>query len=119
MLHLLETNLPRQKSIYFALTKIYGIGQTTSKVICKKLGFSLNLKVKELSQNQITDISKTISLNNILINNELKKKKFLSVQTLIVTKTYRGLRKVKGLPVRGQRTHTNAKSAKKTNKKYK
>ena len=113
MLYLLETNLPENKSVHFALTRIYGIGRTTASNICKKLGFSVNLKIKDLTQEQITEILQVVDSSNLLLNNELKKFRSITLKKLISIKTYRGLRRVRGLPVRGQRTHTNAKSARK------
>ena len=114
MLYLLETKLPENKSVFFALTKIYGIGRNTAFLICKKLGFSINLKVKDLTQEQVSDILQTVEVLDLTLNNELKKFKSLSLKKLISIKSYRGLRRVRGLPVRGQRTHTNAKSSRKT-----
>lgn len=116
MLYLLETKLPENKSIFFALTYVYGIGQKTSILICKKLGFSINLKVKDITQDQSIDILKVIDSSQLLLSNELKKFKILTLKKLVAIKSYRGLRKSRGFPVRGQRTHTNAKSARKINK---
>ena len=113
MLYLLETNLPENKSVLFALTNIYGIGKSTASLICKKLGFSINLKIKNLTPEQVTEILRIIELLDLTLNNELKKLKSLSLKKLIFIKSYRGLRRVRGLPVRGQRTHTNAKSSRK------
>ena len=113
MLYLLETNLPDQKSVFFALMKVHGIGKSTAFFICKSLGFSINLKIKNLSQEQIIEILQFIDLLNLPLNNELKKLKSITLKNLINI----GLRRVRGLPVRGQRTHTNAKSAKK-NKRF-
>jgi small subunit ribosomal protein S13 len=113
MLYFLETKLSEHKSVYFALTKIYGIGQKTAFIICKKLGFSVNLKVKDLTQEQVVNMLKLIGSLNLTLNNELKKLKSLTLKKLISVKSYKGLRRVRGLPVRGQRTHTNAKSARK------
>jgi len=117
MLYLLETNLPENKSVFYALTKVYGIGKNTAFFICKKLGFSINLKIKDLTQEQIIEILQLVDSLNLLLNNELKKFKSLTLKNLISIKSYRGLRRVRGLPVRGQRTHTNAKSARK-NKRF-
>lgn len=114
MLYLLETNLPENKSVFFALTRVYGIGQNTAFKICKKLGFSINLKIKDLTQEQIVEIVNTIDSLDLILNNELKKLRSLALKNLIDIKSYKGLRRVRGLPVRGQRTHTNAKSARKT-----
>ena len=113
MLYLLETNLPENKSVFFALTYIHGIGNSTAVRICKKLGFSTNLKIKDLTQEQTLKILQTIDSMDLVLNNELKKLRSLSLKNLIQIKSYRGLRRVRGLPVRGQRTHTNAKSARK------
>ncbi len=117
MLYLLETNLPENKSVLFALTKVHGIGRNTAVYICKKLGFSTNFKIKDLSQEQIAEMLQLISSLNLLLNNELKKFKSVILKNSISIKSARGLRRVRGLPVRGQRTRTNAKSAKK-NKRF-
>jgi small subunit ribosomal protein S13 len=117
MLYLLETKLPENKSIFFALTYIYGIGKKTSILLCKKLGFSINLKVKNITQEQSIEILKIIDSSQLLLSNELKKFKILTLKKLVSIKSYRGLRKSRGFPVRGQRTHTNAKSASKLNKR--
>ena len=114
MLYLLETNLPENKPVFSALTCVYGIGKNSASLICKKLGFSSNLKIKDLTHEQIADILKIIDSSELTLNNELRKLKSLTLKNLIQIKTYRGLRRVRGLPVRGQRTHTNAKSARKS-----
>ena len=114
MLYLLETKLPENKSVFFALTNVYGIGKKTACLICKKLGFSINLKTKDLTQNQIEDLIQLVDSSNLTLNNDLKKLRSLNLKTLVSIKSYRGLRRVRGLPVRGQRTHTNAKSSRKT-----
>jgi small subunit ribosomal protein S13 len=113
MIHLLETNLPDKKTIFVALKKVYGINKYTSLFICKKLGFSLNFKTKNLTNNQKLSIIRVIEKLQVLINSDLKKKKSLEKKKLIEIKLYRGLRKLKGYPVRGQRTRSNARTAKK------
>lgn len=113
MLYLLETKLRENKSVFFALTNVYGIGKNTAFLICKKLGFSVNLKTKDLTQEQIEELLQLVSSLNLTLNNELKKLRSLNLKTLVSIKSYRGLRRVRGLPVRGQRTHTNAKSSRK------
>lgn len=113
MIYFLDTRLPDSKPILIALTNIYGINKKTSLKICQKLGFCNNLKVKELTQNQINDILNVMHSLNLILNNELKKIRSAKFKNLIEIKSYRGLRRLKGLPVRGQRTHTNAKSSKK------
>lgn len=113
MLYFLETKLPEHKSVCFALINVHGIGKSTALIICKKLGFSVNLKIKDLTQEQIVEMLQLIDSLNLYLNNELKKLKSLTLKNLVSIKSYKGLRRVRGLPVRGQRTHTNAKSARK------
>ena len=117
MLYILDTKLPENKSVLISLTSIYGIGKPTSLKICKKLGFSNHLKIKELAEEQLIEILKVIEILNLTTTNELKQLKSQILKNLIEIKCYKGLRRSKGLPVRGQRTHTNAKSSRK-NKFY-
>ena len=117
MLYIFETELLSTKSIFFSLQKIYGIGQNQAFFICKKLGFSNNLKTSELSSDQITKLIKFIDKSNLIITSELKKVQSLFFKNLVSIKSYRGLRKIQGLPVRGQRTHTNAKTARNRTKR--
>ena len=113
MIYILETKLYDNKSIFFALKNIYGIGDSKSFDICKKLGFAKNLKVKDLTEDQIKKLLKLVDNSNLLITSDLKKFKNLILKNLVSIKSYRGLRRIKGLPVRGQRTHTNSKTARK------
>jgi small subunit ribosomal protein S13 len=113
MVHFFESKLPERSSIYFALTKIYGLNRSTSVSICKKLGFSVNFKVKNLSQDQINDMFKIIENSELLLTQDLKKSKLSNFKAAVNIQSYKGKRKTKGLPVRGQRTHTNARTAKK------
>lgn len=112
-MYIFESEIPENKSIYISLTSIYGIGKHKSKFLCKILGLSLNFKSKNLSKEQINKLIKTIEILNFNVASDLKKIKSLIFKKLILIKSYRGLRRFKGLPVRGQRTHTNAKTAKK------
>lgn len=113
MLYILETELPENKSIYFSLTNVFGIGKFQSFLICKKIGFSRNCKLSKLTSNQTIKLLKLIETSNILINSTLKKYKIVLIKKLTQIKTYKGIRRLRGLPVRGQRTHTNAKTASK------
>ena len=112
MIYLFESKLPETKPVYFALRYIYGIGKSKSIFICKKLGFSYNLKIKNLSETQVSKIAKLVEFLNFVVANDLKRLNLLALQKLVYIKSYRGLRRKKGFPVRGQRTHTNAKTAK-------
>lgn len=113
MVYLFEAELTKNKLFGFALTSIYGIGKSTAGFICKKLGFSKNLVVKDLSKEQLNQLLKVIESLNILIAGDLLKSRFLLAKKLVFIKSYKGLRRYQGLPVRGQRTHTNAKTARK------
>ena len=113
MIYLFESKLPTNKSVKFGLKSVYGIGANKALVICKKLGFSLNLKIKNLSTFQINQINKIVEFLNLIVANDLRKLILLNKKKLVFIKSYRGLRKKKGLPVRGQRTHTNAKTSRK------
>jgi small subunit ribosomal protein S13 len=113
MVYLFESKLPENKSVYYGLTSIYGVGKSRSFLICKKVGLSLNLKIKDLSTSQIHQITKVIEFSEYVLANDLQRLLLIAKQRLISIKSYRGLRRRKGFPVRGQRTHTNAKTAKK------
>lgn len=113
MIYLFESELPKNKTLVYALTYIYGINKAEAVSICKKLGFSKNLIIKDLSKEQISKLIKSIESSDITISGELLKSKLLSVKKLVFIKCYRGLRRHQGLPVRGQRTHTNARTARK------
>jgi len=111
MIYIIESNIPDNKSVFFALKYIYGVGLFNSLLICKKLGLSKNYKVKNLTKEQINQLLNTIESLNIELSGDLKKSKILNKKKLISIKSYRGLRQNRGLPVRGQRTHTNARTA--------
>ena len=113
MIYFLETEIPNNKKINKSLKSVYGLGKKQSNIICKKLGIIKTTKTLNLSNKHINKMSQYVLDSNLLITNNLKKEKALIFQQLINIKSVRGLRKLKGLPVRGQRTHTNAKTAKK------
>lgn len=111
-----ESELSENKSISIALLSIYGIGSQHSFSICKKLGFSTNLRVKNLTRKQVYKLITTMEFSGIPVSTDLKKSRLLINKKLVDIKSYKGLRKLQGLPVRGQRTHTNAKSSRKQKK---
>jgi small subunit ribosomal protein S13 len=116
--YIFETDLHLKKSIFFSLVSIFGIGRFNSFLICKQLGFAKNFKTKYLSKEQINQIIEIIEFLNFKVGNQLKKSKVLITKKLILIKCYKGLRKIKGLPVRGQRTHTNSRTARKIINKW-
>lgn len=113
MIYLFESELPENKSVLLSLIHIYGLGKFYSLSICKRLGFSTNLKIKNLSKEQLNKLTRAIEYLNIELASDLKKSRILLTKKSIFIKSYKGLRKTRGLPVRGQRTHTNAKTSRK------
>jgi len=111
MAYLLNTQVSDIKVALFELQKIYGINKSKAFVLCKRLGISKNCKIKNLSSCKIKHLSKIIEMSHILLANALKKRNTSVIEHLVSIKSYRGLRRLKGLPVRGQRTHTNASTA--------
>ena len=112
MIYIFETDLPNVKPLKFSLKKVYGLGNKQTSMICKKLGFTNNLTFEHLNDDQIIKLLKLIERSNLKITGELKKFQILKLKSLVDIKCYKGLRRLNGLPVRGQRTHTNAKSSK-------
>lgn len=112
MLYIFETKLSESDSVFYALKNIIGIGKSQSFYFCKQLGFATNFKIKNLSEDQIIKLLKLIETSNLKITSDLKKFRIFITKRLVSIKSYRGLRKIRGLPIRGQRTHTNAKTAK-------
>ncbi len=113
MIYVLKTELPKNKSVLIALSSVYGIGRSRSLLICKKLGFLATLKVKDISDEQVSDLSHLVEnfALVIAIANDLKKVLKQNQINLASINSYRGNRLKKGLPVRGQRTHSNAQTA--------
>jgi len=104
-------DLPRNKKIEYALPYIYGIGLTTSRKILKDTGIDPNKRVYELTEEEISILNKEIQ-NNYIVEGELRKIVQLNIKELMDLGCYRGLRHRRGLPVRGQRTKTNARTRK-------
>ncbi len=104
-------DLPKNKRIEVALTYIYGIGKALSNRILEKSGVSLDIKVKDLSDIQINNIRQFID-NEFKVEGDLRREVQMNIKRLIDIGSYRGLRHKKGLPARGQRTKTNARTRK-------
>jgi small subunit ribosomal protein S13 len=99
--------------VWVALSKIYGIGQSTGKSICDQLTISRNTRLKDLSEAKIVELSQL--LNKMTIEAELKRKVRDNIVNLVQIGCYRGKRHQAGLPVHGQKTQYNAKTARKLN----
>jgi small subunit ribosomal protein S13 len=104
-------DLNKNKRVVFALTKIYGIGDVTAQKILQKAEVDPMIKVQDLTEAQIASIRKVID-TDYKVEGDLRKEVSMHVKMLIDMGCYRGLRHRKNLPVRGQRTHTNARTRK-------
>jgi small subunit ribosomal protein S13 len=104
-------DLPRNKSVWIGLTYIYGIGQNTSKKILAEAGVDPTIPVHQLSDHEVARIREVIQ-GGYRVEGELRKQTAMNIKRLIDLGAYRGLRHRRGLPTRGQRTHTNARTRK-------
>src|ERR1043166_1709419 len=104
-------DLPRNKRGEIGLTYIYGIGRSTAAKILTENGIDLNKKVQDWTDDELSHIRKFIT-DHLTVEGELRSDRQLSVKRLLDIGAYRGLRHRKGLPVRGQRTRTNARTRK-------
>lgn len=111
MARIAGVNIPSQKRVEVALTYIYGIGRTKAKEICTKVQIPLERRVNELTEDEIIRIREVID-NEYKVEGDLRRDVAMNIKRLMDLKTYRGLRHRRGLPVRGQRTHTNARTRK-------
>ncbi len=113
MTRILGINLLKNKKIYIGLTSIYGIGISKSLEILNKLNINKDLKVFELTRNNISNLRDLLESGLYKIEGDLKRSINLNIKHLISINNFRGKRHIKGLPVRGQRTKTNSKTSKK------
>jgi len=104
-------DLPKNKRMEIALTYIYGIGNTKARQILKDANVSPDTKTDELADSEISAIRNIIDKDH-KVEGDLRRELSMSIKRLMDTGTYRGLRHRKGLPVRGQRTHTNSRTRK-------
>ncbi|MBL7791799.1 MAG: 30S ribosomal protein S13 [Saprospiraceae bacterium] len=104
-------DLPRNKRGVIGLTYIYGIGKSSAEAILEKAGIDENVKVQDWTDDNVREISRLIQ-NEMKVEGELRSEVQLSIKRLMDIACYRGLRHRKGLPLRGQRTRTNARTRK-------
>ena len=112
MPRLLGVEIPSDKRIEASLTYIYGIGPTTSRRILEQTNIDPNLRAKDLTPQQLNDIIHAITGNKHLIEGDLRRELQSNLKRLQAINCYRGIRHRRGLPVRGQRTSTNARTRK-------
>jgi len=103
-------NIPPHKHAEIGLTSIYGIGRTTAQKICETVGIAYSKKIKDLTDNDLERIREEVG--KLTIEGDLRRELSMNIKRLMDLGCYRGLRHRKGLPVRGQRTHTNARTRK-------
>ena len=111
MARIAGVDLPRNKRIVIALTYIHGIGRTKAVEIADKLGIDHARRVQDLSDAEVLKIRETIDTDHT-VEGDLRRNTAMNIKRLMDLACYRGLRHRKGLPVRGQRTHTNARTRK-------
>lgn len=112
MLYVLNTNLNNKKKIKNALSDIYGLGPHTCYQLCDLLGISTERRLKQLSSKQLEQLTQLVN-QNYNIGGEIKRSTLKNIQRLIKIASYRGFRHTEGLPIRGQRTHGNSRTARK------
>ena len=103
-------DLPNEKRAEIGLTYIYGIGRTTAAKMCAELNIADGTRIKDLTEEQISAIRDYIDKNGLMVEGDLRRERAQNVKRLMDIGCNRGLRHRKGLPVRGQRTHTNART---------
>ncbi len=104
-------DLPRDKRIEIALTYIYGIGRRTAQNICTATGVNPDIRVRDLTEDDAAKLREYID-HNCRVEGDLRRENAFSIKRLVEINCYRGIRHRKGLPVRGQRTKTNARTRK-------
>ncbi len=111
MARIAGVNLPNQKRLEIGLTYIYGIGQPTAQKVCAALGLDPDQKIKDLTDDEVVKLRGYIDAN-LEVEGDLRRERSQSIKRLSEIGCYRGLRHRRGLPARGQRTKTNARTRK-------
>jgi small subunit ribosomal protein S13 len=104
-------DIPREKRLEIALTYIYGIGRTRAKQICAATGLNVDTRVRDLTDDEVTKIRTYVDAN-VKVEGDLRRDVAQDIKRKMEIGSYQGLRHRRGLPVRGQRTHTNARTRK-------
>ncbi|MBC6405162.1 MAG: 30S ribosomal protein S13 [Rhodospirillales bacterium] len=111
MARIAGVNIPTQKRVMIALRYIHGIGPQKAQEICDKVGIAQERRVNQLTDDEVVQIRETID-RDYLVEGDMRRDVAMNIKRLMDLGCYRGLRHRKGLPVRGQRTHTNARTRK-------
>ena len=111
MARIAGVDIPREKRLEVALTYVFGIGRSTAQKICNDLGLSLDTRVRDLTDDEVNRIRVYVD-QNLRVEGDLRRDVAQDIKRKIEIGSYQGVRHRKGLPVRGQRTHTNARTRK-------
>ena len=111
MARIAGVNIPTAKRVVIALTYIHGIGRTSARKICDSVGIPLDRRVNQLTEDEVARVRETID-RDFQVEGDLRRETAMNIKRLMDLGCYRGLRHRRGLPVRGQRTHTNARTRK-------
>jgi len=111
MARIAGVDIPSEKRVEISLTYIYGVGRSTSQRILKRTEINPDTRVKDLTEQEISRIRETLE-GNYMVEGDLRRELSMNIKRLMDIGTYRGLRHRRGLPVRGQRTRTNARTRK-------
>ena len=112
MARIAGVNIPLNKRVEIGLTSIYGVGRSRSLEVLSKTGISPDTYVKDLTEDEVLKLREAIDNGDAMVEGDLRRERSQDVKRLIETGTYRGQRHRRGLPVRGQRTKTNARGRK-------
>jgi small subunit ribosomal protein S13 len=104
-------NIPTQKRVEISLTYIHGIGRTSARKICERCGIPFERRVNDMTDDEVLRVREAID-RDLLVEGDLRRAVAINIKRLMDLGCYRGLRHRKGLPTRGQRTHTNARTRK-------
>ncbi len=111
MARIAGVNIPTQKRVEIALTYIHGIGPTTAKEICERVGIPAERRVNEMTDDEAAKIREIVD-NELIVEGDLRREVAMNIKAMMDIGSYRGLRHRRGLPVRGQRTKVNARTRK-------
>lgn len=110
MARIAGVNLPVQKHVWVGLQSIYGIGRTRSKLVCERAGVGVGTKIRDLTESEVEKLRAEIG--KFIVEGDLRREVGISIKRLMDLGCYRGIRHRRGLPLRGQRTRTNARTRK-------
>jgi small subunit ribosomal protein S13 len=111
MARIAGVDIPREKRLEIALTYIYGVGRTTAQLVCDQAGMSRDTRVRDLTEEEVAQLRGFID-QNLKVEGDLRREVQTDIKRKMEIGCYQGLRHRRGLPVRGQRTHTNARTRK-------